>query len=53
MNYARLEIFTVMKFYVMFFWVITPCSDAVGHQCFRGPCCLYLHPELWSSKTRV
>jgi hypothetical protein len=24
------------------FWVMTPCSDVVGDQHFRGPCCLHL-----------
>jgi len=24
------------------FWVVMPCSFVVGHQNFRGSCCLYL-----------
>jgi len=27
------------------FWVVTPCSVVVRYQRFRGPRCLYLHPE--------
>jgi hypothetical protein len=34
--------FTAMEIHVMVFWVMTPCSNMVGHQCFRGPCCLHL-----------
>jgi hypothetical protein len=30
-----------MKFHVVVFWGVTPCSDVVGHQRFRGTC--YLH----------
>jgi len=26
-----------------------PCIVAVEHQCFGGPCCLHLHPELGGS----
>jgi len=26
-----------------------PCSDAVEHQCFEGPCYLHLHLELGGS----
>jgi hypothetical protein len=28
------------------FWVMTPCSDVVGHQRFGGPCCLHLQGEV-------
>jgi len=34
----------VVKFHVEVFWVVMPCN-VVGYQCFRGPCCLHLHPE--------
>jgi len=27
------------------FWVVTPCSVAVGHQSFGGPCCLHLRDQ--------
>jgi len=29
-----------MKIQVAVFWVVTPCSDVVEYQGFRGPCCL-------------
>jgi len=32
----------MMKIQVVVFWVVTPYSDVVGYQCFRGPCCLPL-----------
>jgi hypothetical protein len=44
-HFARLEIFTVMKTHVVF-WVVTPYSDVVGYQYFRGPCCLHLQGEV-------
>jgi hypothetical protein len=25
---------------------MTPCSVVTGNQCFRGPCCLHLQPEV-------
>jgi len=28
------------------FWVVMPCSIAVGYQCFGGPCCLHLQDEV-------
>jgi hypothetical protein len=37
---ARLQVFTALKSVV--FWVITPCSDVVGYQQFRGSHCLQL-----------
>jgi hypothetical protein len=42
--HARFEIFTVMKFQVAVFSVVTSCSSAVGYQSFVGCCCLHLHP---------
>jgi hypothetical protein len=27
------------------FWVVTPCSDVVAYQSFRGSCSLHLHPK--------
>jgi len=27
------------------FWVVTPSSVGLGHQCFRGPCCFHLKSE--------
>jgi hypothetical protein len=35
-EYARFEVFTVMKFQVAVFWVVTPSSDVVEYQCFEG-----------------
>jgi len=32
------------------FWVITPCSDMVGYQCFEGHCCLYLQGKYFFLK---
>jgi hypothetical protein len=29
-------------FQIIFFWLVTPCSDVVGYQYFGGPCCLHL-----------
>jgi hypothetical protein len=49
----RFEIFKVVKIHVKVFWVMTPCSDVVGYQHFRGPCCLHLnslHPDDEDSK---
>jgi hypothetical protein len=41
--YRKSHHFIPMYFiYVMFFWVITPCSDVIEYQCFGGPCCLHL-----------
>jgi hypothetical protein len=52
---VRLEVFTVMKIQFVVFWVVTPFSDMVRYQCFRG---LYCHCALkieasWPSKTLV
>jgi len=32
----------VVNIQVKDFWVVTLCSDMVGYQLFRGPCCLHL-----------
>jgi hypothetical protein len=44
------------KIQVDFFLVVTSCSVVVGHQHFRGSCCLHLQNEVkmeaeWTSKT--
>jgi hypothetical protein len=39
---VRLDIFRVMKIYVVVFQVMTSCGDVVGYQCFR---------RLWPSIT--
>jgi hypothetical protein len=42
---AGYEAFTAAMFQVEVFWVVTPCSVAVGYQPFSGPCCLHLQGE--------
>jgi hypothetical protein len=39
---SRITAHTVFHFCLLVFWVVTPCSDAVGYQRFGGPCCLHL-----------
>jgi hypothetical protein len=34
--------FKGVKIQVVVFWVVTPCSDMVGYQCFGGLCYLHL-----------
>jgi hypothetical protein len=31
---------------VLVFWVLTPCRDVIGNQCFEEPCCLLLQGEV-------
>jgi len=33
---------TLLQQFQVIFWVVTPCSDVVGYQCFGRPCCLHL-----------
>jgi hypothetical protein len=33
------------------FWVVIPCSDVVGYQCFREPCFLQGPLKLWYPTT--
>jgi len=33
--------------YVAVLWVVMLCSDELGYQCFREPCCLHLQDEMW------
>jgi len=35
-----------VMFQVEVFWVVTPCNDVVGYQCFRDLCCLHLQGEV-------
>jgi hypothetical protein len=43
---ASFEAFAAVKFQVEeVFWFVTPRSAVVGHQLFRRPCCLHIHPE--------
>jgi len=44
--YARLDVLMAMKSPVTASWVLTPCSDVVGNQCFVGPWYLHLQAEL-------
>jgi hypothetical protein len=46
------EVFMAVKIQVEAFWVVTPCSVAVGYQRFRGPCCLHLQGEMKMEATR-
>jgi len=45
-----------MKIQVMVFWVVKPCNDVAGYQCFGGSCCLQFNLNMeaaWSSKSLV
>jgi hypothetical protein len=42
---VRFEVLMMVKFHFKAFWVVMLCGVVVGYQCFRGPCCLHLHPE--------
>jgi len=46
-NCERLGISKAMKIQVMLFWIVMLCSEMVGYQCFRRPCCLCLHLQDW------
>jgi hypothetical protein len=54
----RFESFTAAMFEIEVFWVVMPCSVALGYRRFRGPCCLHLQVEVkmeaaWTSDTLV
>jgi hypothetical protein len=38
-----------VKIQVEFFWIMTPCSVAVGYQRFVTRCCLHLQGKCWCS----
>jgi hypothetical protein len=38
------------RFYAVVFWVMTPYSDMVGYQCFRGPCCFHLKGKVEAAR---
>jgi hypothetical protein len=40
------EVYTAVKVQVEVFWVVIPCSTAVGYQRFGRPCCLHLQGEV-------
>jgi len=42
----RFVVLTVVKIHIEVFWVVMPCSVAVGYQCFRGPHCFHLQGEV-------
>jgi hypothetical protein len=42
---ARFEVFTAVKIQVYIFWVVTPCSAAVGYECFGGLYCLHVQGD--------
>jgi hypothetical protein len=53
------EVFTAVKFQIVL-WVVMPCSVELGHQRFRGPCCLQHQVKVtlkreaaWTSETLV
>jgi hypothetical protein len=35
----------MMKVHIKIFWIVRPCSIAIGYQCFKGPCYLYLQGQ--------
>jgi len=49
---AEDEFFTTMKILFVSFWVLTPRSDVIGYQRFRGFCRFHLHPEDGGRKQR-
>jgi hypothetical protein len=53
---ATLLVFMAVKIQIEVFCIVTMCCVVIGHQCFRGPCCLSLQGELkikaaWTSET--
>jgi hypothetical protein len=38
---CEIKVFMAVKIHIMV-WVMTPCSDVVGYQCFWGLCCLHI-----------
>jgi hypothetical protein len=50
---ARFEVFNMVKIQVKVFWVVILYSDAVGYQCFGGPCCLQLQGEVTMETARL
>jgi hypothetical protein len=53
---VRFEVFMAVKVQVEVFLVVMLCSVVVGHQCFRGPCCIHFTLKMeaaWTSETLV
>jgi hypothetical protein len=47
LNYSSFQTKNLkLLFQVEVFWVVTPSTVAVGHQCFGGPCCLQFQGEV-------
>jgi len=46
-TYVRCEVFTEVKIQIKVFWIVTPCSVAVGYQFFREPYCLHLQGDIY------
>jgi len=40
----------IFTFQVQVFWVVLPCSIAVGHQRFEGPCCHHILILPWRER---
>jgi hypothetical protein len=41
----RFEVLTVVKVFMMFFWVVTSCGLACRYQCVTEAYCFHLSPE--------
>jgi hypothetical protein len=50
MKFGRFEVFMSVNIQVSVFWVLTPCSVAVGYQHFGQPFCFHLQRENGGSK---
>jgi len=49
-KYHTDEVFTAIKIQVEVYWVVTPCSVAVGYHRFEGPCCPHFTLSFGGSK---
>jgi len=46
---TRFLVFMALNIQVEVLWVVIQCTDVVGYQHFRGPYCLHLQDEFYSS----